>query len=56
MNDPRDSKLKNVVLISLDCVRCEALECYPQDFSIHVGVPPRNRTPTIENVLGRVLS
>ena len=41
-------KLKNVVLISLDCVRAEALGCYPQRFPLPVRIPRGARTPNVD--------
>lgn len=43
-------QLKNVILITLDCVRPEALSCYPICFSWRETFPAQVRTPNIDRI------
>lgn len=43
-------RLRNVVIISLDCVRPEALGCYTQGFPLRVRLPRRLSTPNLERL------
>ena len=51
-NTPANSKQnrKNLVIISLDCVRPEALGCYPQTYPFRASFPHGARTPTIDRL------
>lgn len=40
----------NAIVISLDCVRPEALSCYPETFSYHRRFPYRAETPNIDTI------
>ncbi|WP_246391934.1 sulfatase [Halosimplex pelagicum] len=40
----------NVLLISLDCVRHEALSCYSENFDYLSTIPYRAKTPTIDSI------
>jgi choline-sulfatase len=47
----KDSSVcENVVIISLDCVRPEALGCYPQRFPLQIGRSRKARTPNLDSV------
>lgn len=48
MVDP--TQAKNVVLISLDCVKTEALSCYPESFDFLDRVPYSANTPNIDQI------
>ncbi len=43
-------RLRNVVIISLDCVRPEALGCYPQRFPLRFRLPRPLGTPNIDHL------
>ncbi len=43
-------KIENVLMISLDCVRPEALGCYPQRYPFRVRIPNGARTPNIDQL------
>jgi arylsulfatase A-like enzyme len=45
-----DKTIENVVVISLDCVRPEALGCYPQRYPLRVRLPQGARTPNIDHL------
>lgn len=40
----------NTIIISLDCVRTEALSCYPESFSYRHRAPYRAETPYIDSI------
>ena len=46
-------QLRNVLLVSLDCVRPEALGCYPQRFPIRVRIPRGEKTPNIDHLANK---
>lgn len=50
MEDPGFSGFDNVLLISLDCVRPEALGCYPDTFAYRQTFPYRCSTPNIDSI------
>jgi arylsulfatase A-like enzyme len=43
-----NNTFKNLLIISLDCVRREALGCYPHQFPWRVRIPNGSRTPNID--------
>ena len=45
-----ENSFDNVLIISLDCVRREALGCYPQRFSARVRYPQGASTPNVDRL------
>ena len=46
----KSSEIENVLIISLDCVRPEALGCYPQRYPFRVRFPRGAKTPNIDRL------
>lgn len=43
-------KLRSIILVTLDCVRSEALSCYPEKFTWYQTFPVRAKTPNIAQI------
>jgi arylsulfatase A-like enzyme len=50
LGSPRFLSGPSIVIISLDCVRPEALGCYPQRFAPQTGKPLKARTPNLDRL------